>query len=108
MIKEYTLWELAYSFEVFFDRPSTISEEYVLVAMSSKEARDKADQEFFKSESYKHFKPARNEVTCKVRAVKTATIAYPALTLDGDKKSFRISAKISKDKKSLEFIVSKK
>ncbi len=105
---KYQLWKVTYAFEVPADAPADFlhMEHYVVAARNEFEAIYKAESCLLKNPAFKSLKLTINDVKVNVREHPKPKIKFPLLSLEDDQ--FGIGARISKDGKSLEFIVNKK
>lgn len=106
-MSRYKLWNCRYSFDI----PSDIAgekqiENYVVAARNYTEAVYKGNICLLNNPAYISLNLTPNDVKPCVREIGRKRIKMPLLSIDEDK--FEVSAKLSKDSKSLEFLVKKK
>lgn len=106
-MSRYKLWNCRYSFEVPSDRPPEMqAENYIVAARNYTEAVYKGNICLLNNPAYISLNLTPNDVKSCVREIGRKQIKMPLLSIDED--NFEISAKLSKDAKSLEFLVKMK
>lgn len=104
------IWQITFSYETPSKYASNITKNvYNVVAATKDEAVAKAYDNFSKTPYFSDLNLSIDDrVKSAARKITSLKVKLPSLTLQEDQENYKISIKISKDRASLEYIVSKK